>query len=233
MNPQSFPVEKCPPQAPMAMGRSAPSAFAPNDWRIGWRVPGQAHCPRRDPPQPAAAVIPVPHCVSLRHRQCTTCGSRRSADGGFGYAPGSLHWYRARPSSSTRSWRSASPMLNRRLPRNAYFPPGTHDVSTHLVPPLHSLRTPLFSLRSGVSVLWALGTLQPLLPFCAPLPALHRPSPSPEQKIQPRSEFKARFFRITTEVGQSVMPKPILRVGSSSHIGDFTAHRWASPCIFR
>ena len=44
------------------------------------------------------------------------------------------------------------------------------------------------------------------------------------KKIQPRSEFKARFFRIKAEVGQSVMPKPILRVGSSSHIGDFTAH---------
>ena len=55
------------------------------------------------PPQPAAAVIPVPHCASLRHRQCNTCGSRRSADGGCGDAPGSLHWYRARPSSSTRS----------------------------------------------------------------------------------------------------------------------------------
>ena len=115
------------------MGRSAPSASAPNDWLIGWRVPVQAPCPRRDPTHPAAAVIPVPHCASLRHRQCNTCGSRRSAYGGCGGAPGSLHWYRARPSSSTRSCRYASPMLNRRLPRNAGIPPGTHDDSTHLV----------------------------------------------------------------------------------------------------
>ena len=79
-------------------------------------MPGQAHCPHRDPAHPAAAVIPVPHCASLRHRQCITCGSRRSAYGGCGCAPGSLHWYRARPPSSTRSWRSASPVLNRRLP---------------------------------------------------------------------------------------------------------------------
>ena len=47
-------------------------------------------------------------------------------------------------------------MLNRRLPRNAYITPGTHDDSTHLVPPLHSLRAPLFSLSSGVLMLTAI-----------------------------------------------------------------------------
>ena len=38
-------------------------------------------------------------------------------------------------------------------PATPCIPPGTHDDSTHLVSPLHSLRAPLFSLRSGVSVL--------------------------------------------------------------------------------
>ena len=50
-------------------------------------MPGQAHCPRRHPPHPAAAVIPVPHCVSLHHRQCTTCGQGGLLTAGAGAHP--------------------------------------------------------------------------------------------------------------------------------------------------
>ena len=100
-------------------------------------------------------------------------------------------------------------------PQRLMVRPGTLDASAELVLHRHSLRSPLFSLRSGASLLFALDTLLPLSPFYAPLPSLHRPLPSPEQKIQPRSEFKARFFRIKTEVGQSVPMKPKVPFGSS------------------
>ena len=66
----------------------------------------------------------------------------------------------------------------------------------------------------------------------APLPALHRTSTSPNHKIKPQSEFEARFClavvgkpTILKSGSQSAPPKPPLRFGSSSHIGDFTAHR--------
>ena len=70
---------------------------------------------------------------------------------------------------------------------------GTLDAFSELVLHRHSLRSPLFSLRSGVSVLFALDTLLPLSPFYAPLPSLHRSSTSPEHKIQPREVSRPDF----------------------------------------
>ena len=68
-------------------------------------------------------------------------------------------------------------------PQRLMVRPGTLDAFAELVLHRHSLRSPLFSLRSGVSLLFALDTLFPLSPFYAPLPSLHRSSTSPEHKI--------------------------------------------------
>ena len=64
-------------------------------------------------------------------------------------------------------------------PQRLMVRPGTLDAFAELVLHRHSLRSPLFSLRSGVSLLFALDTLFPLSPFFAPLPPLYRSSTSP------------------------------------------------------
>lgn len=68
-------------------------------------------------------------------------------------------------------------------PQRLMVRPGTLDAFAELVLHRHSLRSQLFSLRSGVSLLFAFDTLLPLSPFYAPLPPLHRSSTSPEHKI--------------------------------------------------
>jgi len=104
------------------------------------------------------------------------------------------------------------------------------DDSTHLVSPLHSLRAPLFSLRSGVSVLWVLDTLQPLSPFCAPLPALHRPSPSPEHNIKPgtssRHDVVAQITAVLTSISATDTACRMRSRTSAS-----SPHNAKSPCI--
>ena len=67
----SSPAAIGPPHTPLAMGRSAPSPYAPNDRLVGWRVPVQAHCPRRHPIQPAAAVIDFVFFLLARHSAST------------------------------------------------------------------------------------------------------------------------------------------------------------------
>ena len=95
---------------------------------------------------------------------------------------------------------------------------------------LRSLQKPMLNKFSGNAYGSPAHTLAPQ--SLAPLPALHRTSTSPFHKIKPQSEFEARFClafvglpTILKSGSQSAPPKPPLRFGSSSHIGDFTAHR--------
>lgn len=95
---------------------------------------------------------------------------------------------------------------------------------------LRSLQKPMLNKFSGNAYGSPAHTLAPQ--SLAPLPALHRTSTSPYHKIKPQSEFEARFClavvgkpTILKSGSQSAPPKPPLRFGSSSHIGDFTAHR--------
>ena len=95
---------------------------------------------------------------------------------------------------------------------------------------LRSLQKPMLNKFSGNAYGSPAHTLAPQ--SLAPLPALHRTSTSPNHKIKPQSEFEARFCRaifglpkILKSGSQSAPKKPPLRFGSSSHIGDFTAHR--------
>ena len=95
---------------------------------------------------------------------------------------------------------------------------------------LRSLQKPMLNKFSGNAYGLPAHTLAPQ--SFAPLPALHRTSTSPYHKIKPQSEFEARFClavvglpTILKSGSQSAPPKPPLRFGSSSHIGDFTAHR--------
>ena len=102
------------------------------------------------------------------------------SDGGSGAVSSSLHWYRV-------SSFILNPILTLRkhdahpedAPQRLMVRPGTLDACAELVLHRHSLRSPLFSLRSGASSLFALDTLLPLSPFFAPLPSLHRSSTSP------------------------------------------------------
>ena len=137
----------------------------------------------------------TPHTRLLRSfsfRPALGCGYESAApavmgslsDGGCGAASSSLHWYRV-------SSFLLNPILTLRkhdahpedAPQRLMVRPGTLDAFAELVLHRHSLRSPLFSLRSGVSLLFALDTLLPLSPFYAPLPPHHRPSTSPEHKI--------------------------------------------------
>ena len=95
---------------------------------------------------------------------------------------------------------------------------------------LRSLQKPMLNKLSGNAYGSPAHTLAPQ--SLAPLPTLHRTSTSPYHKIKPQSEFEARFClavvglpTILKSGSQSAPPKPPLRFGSSSHIGDFTAHR--------
>ena len=149
----------------------------------------------------------TPHPRLLRSfsfRPALGCGYESAApavmgylsDGGCGAASSLLHWYRV-------SSFLLNPILTLRkhdahpedAPQRLMARPCTLDAFAELVLHRHSLRSPLFSLCSGVSSLFALDTLLPLSPFYAPLPSLHLSSTSPEDKIQPRNEFKARFCR--------------------------------------
>jgi len=94
---------------------------------------------------------------------------------------------------------------------------------------LRSLQKPMLNKFSGNAYGSPAHTLA--TQSLAPLPALHRTSTSPNHKIKPQSEFEARFClavvgkpTILKSGSQSAPPKPPLRFGSSSHIGDFTAH---------
>lgn len=75
---------------------------------------------QRHPTLSAGSVITVTPCVSLLHRQCTAFGLGLAIDGGFGDAPGLLRWYRARPSSSTRSC-SAQARCSLRAPKRLWL----------------------------------------------------------------------------------------------------------------
>lgn len=95
---------------------------------------------------------------------------------------------------------------------------------------LRSLQKPMLNKFSGNAYGSPVHTLAPQ--SLAPLPTLHRTSTSPYHKIKPQSEFEARFClavvglpTILKSGSQSAPPKPPLRFGSSSHIGDITAHR--------
>ena len=95
---------------------------------------------------------------------------------------------------------------------------------------LRSLQKPMLNKLSGNAYGSPTHTLAPQ--SLAPLTSLHRTSTSPYHKIKPQSEFEARFClavvgkpTILKSGSLSAPPKPPLRFGSSSHIGDFTAHR--------
>ena len=120
----------------------------------GKRVPGQAHCPRRHPAQPASSFIPIPACAQLRLRECSTCGHGLTIDGECGAASSLFTGIGYRRSSSTRilAFRKhdAHPVG---CPATPMVRPGTLDAFARLVLHRHSLRSPLFSRCSGVSVL--------------------------------------------------------------------------------
>ena len=107
------------------------------------------------------------------------------SDGGCGAASSSLHRYRV-------SSFLLNPILTLRkhdahpedAPQRLKVRPGTLDACAELVLHCHSLRSPLFSLRSGASSLFAFDTLSPhfasLRYTCL---RFHRPSTSPKHKI--------------------------------------------------
>ena len=208
----------------------------------GKRVPGQAHCPHRHPAHPASSFIPIPACARLRLRECCTCGHGLSIDGVCGAASSSLHWYRVssfllNPDPGVPQARCSSSGC----PATPMARPGTLDAYARLVLHRHSLRSPLFSRCSGVSALFALATL---LPHFAVLRSRLSPPNDSAMSHNPASkrvqgpivseEFQPQASEISKkEVGQSAPPKPALRPGSSSHIGDCTAQWQGAPCIFR
>ena len=137
------------PRAPLAMGRSAPSASAPND-SAGKRVPGQAHCPHRDPMHSAPSFITIPSCARLRLRECCTCRSWALylTAGALTHPACSLVSGFVVPPQS-RSCRYASPMLTGGAAQRLMVRPGTLDACAQLVLHHHSLRSPVRSLTLG------------------------------------------------------------------------------------
>lgn len=127
--------------------------------------------------------------------------------GGCGAASSSLQWYRV-------SSFLLNPILTLRkhdahpedAPQRLMVRPGTLDACAELVLHRHSLRSPLFSLRSGASLLFAFDTLLPLSPFYVPLPPHHRPSTSPEHKIPAElssAEILSNITAVLTSMGET------------------------------
>ena len=162
----------------------------------GNRVSGLAHCPHRNPLHSAASLTPLRHSARLRHRQCpavrtlTSCAWPHPARcTGIGY----------RRSSSTRSWRSASTMLNHRLPRNAVAHLGT--LADCALLGLHCFHCAAQCARCARGY----RRCSPWTHSCrcrrSTLPCLrfHRTSTSPEHKIKPREysrpDFENNFSR--------------------------------------
>ena len=184
---------KRPAPGPEPMRGSATAASSTNG-SVGKTVSGQAHWSHRHPTPGSfvhshsglrsATATRVLHLRSWALYLTAGAGPHPARCTGIGYRRTLLN-----PILALRK-HDAHP---EDAPQRLMVRPGTLDACAELVLHRHSLRSPLFSLRSGVSLLFALDTLLPLSPFYAPLPPLHRPSTSPEDKIQPRIEFKARF----------------------------------------
>ena len=77
----------------------------------------------------------------------------RVFDGGCAGASGLFHWYRVSSCLLNHDPDVTQARCSPEVQRNAYSKPCTHDDYTHLVPSFHSLRSPVLSLHSGVSVL--------------------------------------------------------------------------------
>ena len=128
---------------------------------------------------PRTRLLRSLHCAAA-HGSVIDSAWRLAIAGVCGAASSSLHWYRV-------SSFLLNPILTLRkhdahpedAPQRLMVRPGTLDACAELVLHRHSLRSPLFSLRSRASSLFAFDTLLPLSPFFAPLPSLHRSSTSP------------------------------------------------------
>ena len=74
-------------------------------------------------------------------------------DGECAGASGLFHWYRVSSCLLNHDPDVTQARCSPEVQRNAYSKPCTHDDYTHLVTSFHSLRSPVLSLHSGVSVL--------------------------------------------------------------------------------